>query len=70
MIGALITLVGYLFVIGLLLWLVFYVLSEFPLPHPFPKIIRIGAVVIAVLIVIVLILDILGGGTIGVPRFR
>ena len=70
MIGALITLIVYLFVIGLLLWLVFYVLGSFPLPHPFPQIIRVVAVVIAVLIVIILLLDLLGGGGIGVPRLR
>ena len=38
MISALITLIVYLAVLGLLLWLLFYVLDQFPLPHPFAKI--------------------------------
>ena len=71
MIGTLLTLIVYALVIGLLLWLLQYVLSSFPVPEPFRKIIWIAAVVIAVLFLIVLLLDIVGGGnTLGVPRFR
>ena len=70
MIGALITFVIYAFVIGLVLWLVQFVLAQFPIVEPFRRIIWVVAVVIAVLILIVLLLDLLGGGTIGVPRLR
>jgi hypothetical protein len=70
MISALITLIIYAAVVGLLLWLLFYVLDQFTLPHPFGKIIRIVAVVIAVLIIVILLLDLLGNGGVGLPRLR
>ena len=69
MIGALITLIIYAAVIGLLLWLLQFVLNSFPIQEPFRRIIWVAAVVIAVIFLIVLLLDLLGGG-IGVPRLR
>ena len=70
MIGTLLTLIVYALVIGLLLWLLSYVLRSFPVPEPFRKIIWIAAVVIAVIFLIMLLLDVVGGGNIGVPRIR
>ena len=70
MIGALITLLIYAFVIGLLLWLLRFVLDSFPVQEPFRKIIWIVAVVIAVLFLIIFLLDLLGNGSMGVPRLR
>ena len=70
MIGALITLIIYAAVIGLLLWLLQFVLNSFPVQEPFRKIIWIAAVVIAVIFLIVLLLDLLGQGSMGVPRLR
>jgi hypothetical protein len=70
MIGTLLTLIVYALVIGLLLWLLSYVLSAFPVPEPFRKIIWIAAVVIAVIFLIMLLLDVVGGGNMGVPRIR
>ena len=70
MISALLTLIVYAMVIGLLLWLLQYVLNSFPVPEPFRRVIWIGAVVIAVLVLIMLLLDVMGGGNIGIPRFR
>ena len=70
MISTLLTLIVYALVIGLLLWLLSYVLSSFPVPEQFRKIIWIVAVVIAVIFLIMLLLDVVGGGNIGVPRIR
>jgi predicted PurR-regulated permease PerM len=71
MIGTLLTLLVYALVIGLLLWLVQFVLSRFPVPEPFRNIIWIVAVVIAVIFLIMLLLDIVGGGAnLGIPRIR
>ena len=70
MIGALITLIIYAAVIGLLLWLLQFVLNSFPVQEPFRKIIWIAAVVIAVIFLIILLLDLLGQGGMGVPRLR
>jgi hypothetical protein len=70
MIGALITLIIYAAVIGLLLWLLQFVLNSFPVQEPFRKIIWIAAVVIAVIFLIILLLDLLGQGSMGVPRLR
>jgi hypothetical protein len=70
MISTLLTLIIYALVIGLLLWLLNYVLAAFPIPQPFNKIIWIGGVVIAVIFLIMLLLDVVGGGNIGLPRIR
>lgn len=71
MIGTLLTLIVYALVVGLLLWLLQYVLAAFPIPHPFGKIIWIAAVVLAVIFIIMLLLEIIGGGPgLGIPRFR
>jgi len=70
MISALITFLVYAFVIGLLLWLLQFVLANFPIVEPFRRIIWVVAVVIAVLVMIVLLLDIFGGGNMGLPRLR
>jgi len=60
MIGALITLVVYLLVIGILIALVFYVCDAIPLPEPIARIVKIAVVVIACLIVIILLLQLVG----------
>ena len=70
MISALITFLVYAFVIGLLLWLLQFVLANFPIVEPFRRIIWVVAVVIAVLVLIVLLLDMFGGGNMGLPRLR
>ena len=70
MIGALITLIIYAAVIGLLLWLLQFVLNSFPIAEPFRRIVWVVAVVIAVIFLIIILLDLLGGGSVGVPRLR
>lgn len=49
-----------LLVLGLIVWLAFWVLSQFSLPEPIGKVIRIIVVVIAVLIVIALLMNVAG----------
>ena len=62
MIGALITLIIYLLVLGLLYWLVIYVLDSVPIPDPPNRIIKIALMVLMVIIVIVLLLNLIGVG--------
>ena len=67
MIGALLTFVVYLIVLGLVLWLIDYVVALLPLPPPFHQVIRIVIAVIAVIVVIYLLLGLFGAAD--VPRF-
>lgn len=70
MIAALINLIIYLIVLGLLYWLVVYVIDTIPIPDPPNRFIKLALMVLLVLIVIVLLLDILGGGVggLGLPK--
>jgi hypothetical protein len=71
MISALITLIVYLLVLGLLYWLVIYVLDTIPIPDPPNRIIKIALMVLMVLVIIVLLLNILGvGGDLHMPRLQ
>lgn len=71
MISALITLIIYLCVLGLLYWLIIYVLDTIPIPDPPNRIIKILLMVLMVVIVIVLLLNLIGaGGTISLPRLQ
>ena len=71
MISALVTLIIYLIVIGILLWLVYYVLDAIPVPEPFNRWAKLLLVVVAVLIIIVLLLQLVGsGGNINLPSLR
>ena len=69
MIGALVTLIIYLLVLGILIWLVYYVVDAIPLPDPINRIVKLAIVVICALIVVVLLLNFLGVGVnLNVPR--
>jgi len=69
MISALVTLIIYLLVLGLLYWLVIYVVDSVPIPDPPARIIKIALMVIMVLIVIILLLNLLGvGAGISLPK--
>jgi TRAP-type C4-dicarboxylate transport system permease small subunit len=71
MIGAIITLIIYLLVIGLLYWLVLYVIDAIPIPDPPARIIKIALMVLMVLVIIVLLLNLLGVGTgLDVPKLH
>lgn len=68
MIGALLTLIVYALVLGLIYWLADYLLGVFPLPDPAGRVVRAALVVIIVLVLIGLLLDMVGVAT-GLPRF-
>ena len=61
-ISTLFTFIIVLLVVGLLIWLAFYVLDNVPIPAPFNRIIRVVIVVVAVLILIVFLLNLAGIG--------
>jgi len=62
MIGALITLIIYLLILGILIALVYYVVDAIPLPEPINRIVKLTIVVLAALIVIILLLNLIGAG--------
>jgi hypothetical protein len=62
-VGSLFSLIIILLVIGLLVWLAFYVLAQFAPPEPVGAIIRVIVVVVAVLILIAVLLNLAGIGT-------
>lgn len=70
MIAALINLIIYLIVLGLLYWLVIHVIDTIPIPDPPNRFIKLALMVLLVLVVIVLLLELLGSGVGGVnlPR--
>jgi hypothetical protein len=67
MIASLVYLVIYLIVIGLIVWLLTYLVDMVPLPEPFARVARFAIIAIGVLIVILLLLQFVGGD-LGVPR--
>jgi hypothetical protein len=69
MIVALINLIVYLLILGLLYWLVLYVVDAIPIPDPPARIIKIALMVLMVLVIIVLLLQMLGmGGDLHLPK--
>lgn len=68
MIPALINLIIYLLVIGILLALVYWVIDAIPLPQPINRIVKLVIVVLAVLVIIMLLLQLVNGGGIGIPK--
>ena len=69
MISALINLIVYLLIVGVLLALVYYVLDAIPIPEPINRIVKIVIVVLACLIIILLLLQLVGvGGGGGLPK--
>jgi hypothetical protein len=69
MLSGLIALVVYIIVIGLIVWLLLYLIEALPLPAPFGQIARVVVIAIAVLFVIMLLLSLVGEGP-ALPRLR
>jgi hypothetical protein len=71
MIEALITFVIYLVVVGLILWLLIYLIDNLPLPPQFKMVGRTVIMVVGVIILILMLLSLLGvtGGH-SLPRLR
>jgi hypothetical protein len=59
-IEGLLSLVIYLVVIGLIFWCIWWALSQFVIPEPFNKVIRVVLGLVALIIVINLLLGLLG----------
>jgi hypothetical protein len=62
MLATMVHLVIYLVVVGLVAWLLMFLLDYIPVPQPFNKIGKVVIMVLSVLIVIFLLLDLVGGG--------
>jgi hypothetical protein len=68
MIPALINLIIYLLVVGILYWVVVYVVDAF-IPDPPARIIKVVLIVIIALVVVMALLNLIGVGTgIGLPK--
>lgn len=71
MIPALVNLIVYLLIAGILIALVYYVVDAIPLPPPINRLIKLAVVVIACLIIVLLLLQLVGVGTgVPVPRLQ
>ena len=68
MAAALVNLVIYLIVLGILYAIVVYVLDTFSFPEPANKIIRVVAVVLIALVAVVLLLELTGSVNTGLPK--
>jgi hypothetical protein len=62
-VGSLFALIITLLVVGILVWLAFYVLQQFAPPEPVGRIIKVIVVVVAVLVLVAVLLNIAGVGT-------
>ncbi len=69
MIGALITFVIYLIVLGIIMWLLLYIIDTVPMGEPFHTVARVVVIVVACLILILLLLQLVGGVG-GVPHLN
>jgi len=68
MIGALVNLIFYVLVAGLLVMLLFYVLDHIPVPDPMNRIIKLVVVVLVCLALILLLAQVLGINNAGLPQ--
>jgi hypothetical protein len=68
MIPALINLIFWLLILGILVALVIWVLGQLGLPEPIRRIIYVTVVVLVVLVVVLLLLQLVGGGGVNLPK--
>lgn len=66
MIESLISLLVYILVLGIVLWLALYIIGVIPLPEPFGQVARVVIIVIGCLILILLLLGLVDG----LPKWR
>jgi hypothetical protein len=67
MIGALINLIIYLVILGILYWLLIYVVDNF-IPEPPARIIKVVGVVVIAIVAVMLLLQLVGVDMGGIPR--
>jgi len=71
MISALISLVVYLLIVGVIYWAVTTILGLIPLPEPIKQVINVILIVILVLIVVYALLGLIGAvGPVHIPTIR
>ncbi len=63
MISLLVNLIIYLLVVGILYWLVIYVVDAIPIPMPANRVIKIVLTVLVALVIILLLLQLFGAAT-------
>jgi glucan phosphoethanolaminetransferase (alkaline phosphatase superfamily) len=69
MIPALINLIVWLLIVGILYWLVVWLVDTVPIPDPPGRIIKIAVMVVMVLVIILMLLQLIGVNTgIDLPR--
>lgn len=69
MISVLLSLLVYILVVGLIIWLALYVLDHVPVAEPFNRIARIIIIAVGVLIIIFALLSLVDSGPVHFPRF-
>jgi len=69
MLSALITLVVYILVLGLVVWLLTFLIDAIPLPEPFNRVAKVVLMAVSILIVIVLLLQFAGIDA-GLPKMH
>ena len=70
MISALVSLVIYVIVVGIILWLLRYLISQLPMDEQFRTVANMVILVVGVLILILLLLNFAGLIDGGLPRLR
>ena len=68
MIPALVNLIFWLLILGILVALAIWVLGQLGLPEPIQRIIYVAVVVVVVLVVVLLLLQVVGGGSVSLPK--
>lgn len=69
MISTLVSLVIYILVLGLVAWLLLYIIDFVPVPEPFNRVAKIVIMIVCVLILILLLLSLVEGpGALRLPR--
>lgn len=66
--GTLVTLLVYLIVVALVWWVITYALENLPLPAPVQQFGKVIATVVVVILVVYAMLQLVGGGTLSLPK--
>lgn len=61
-VGALVSLLVWVVVVGLILWVVYWGVSQVPLPEPIATVVRVVLILVVCLVAINLLLQLLPGG--------
>lgn len=70
MIVALINLIIYIVILGLVFYVLQWAITAIPIPDPFAMVLKVILVLIALVVVLNLLFGMLGGGSIHLPEFK